>query len=93
MNLTVADAVVIVGAIMSFYSFIKVVRSPLSRIEQTERDVVDLKKELEGRKTIDRAMLNSLQAITNHMIDGNNTNKLKDSRDELQRAINEIATK
>lgn len=93
MNLTVADVVVIIGAAMSFYSFIKVVWSPLSRIEQTERDVIDLKKELENRKTVDRAMLNSLQAITNHMIDGNNTSKLKDSRDELQRAINEIATK
>lgn len=93
MSYTLADAVVVIGALMSLFSFIKVVRSPIGRIEQNERDINALKKDLSSRKEIDRAVLNSLQAITNHMIDGNNTEKLKSSRDELQRTINDIATK
>lgn len=93
MNLTLADAVVIVGALMSLFSFVKVLTSPLSRIEKTEKDVQEIKEELSQRKQIDRAMLNGLQAMINHILDNNNTDKLRDSRDELQHAITEVLTK
>ena len=93
MNYTLADVVVIMGALMSLFSFVKVITSPLSRIEKTERDVASIKADLDSRKKIDRAILNSLQAIINHMIDGNGTPELTASRKELQSTINEVATK
>ena len=93
MNLTLADATVIIAAFMSLFSFIKVLRSPIDRIDSVERDVKLIKDDLNARKQIDRAILNSLQAITNHSIDGNGIEELKASKKELQHTIVDIATK
>ena len=41
----------------------------------------------EERKSTDILLMKSLNAITNHMIDGNGIDKLKEARDELQREI------
>ena len=42
---------------------------------------------LSERKETDIVILKSLNAITNHMIDGNGIAELKKSRDELQKSI------
>ena len=62
-------------------------------MKKSKEDIEKLKKKTDKHNEIDKAMLNALQAITNHMIDGNGVDKLKASRNELQRTINDIATK
>jgi len=83
----------IASGVVGIVAFIKLINSPLDQIKKNADEIEKLKKEQTTRKEMDRAVLNSLQAITNHMIDGNGIEKLKASRDELNKAINTIATK
>ena len=65
----------------------KIVRTPFAQVADHERRITSVEKTLIERKDTDTLILKSLNAITNHMIDGNSIEKLKASRDELQRGI------
>lgn len=65
----------------------KIVRTPFAKVEDHERRITSVEKTLIERKDTDKLILTSLNAITNHMIDGNSVDKLKAARDELQRGI------
>ena len=81
------------SGIVAVWNLVKIAKTPFDTVKKNEQDIAELKKQSKKQGEIDRAILNGLQAITNHMIDGNGVDKLKTSRDELQRAINDIATK
>lgn len=81
------------SGIVAVWNLVKIAKTPFDAVKKNEQDIAELKKQSKKQGEIDRAILNGLQAITNHMIDGNGVDKLKTSRDELQRAINDIATK
>lgn len=78
---------------VTIYGLIKIAKTPFDSIKQNAEDIKELKKAVTKQSEIDKAILNGLQAITNHMIDGNGINELKSSRDELQHAISDIAVK
>ena len=80
------------GGISAIIACVKVILTPLDKIKQNSLEIAELKKSEQKRNEMDKAMLNALQAMTNHMIDGNGIDKLKASRSELQHAINDIAT-
>ena len=86
-------AVSLCSGLVTIYGLIKIVKTPFSTIRKNQEDIEELKKESKKHAEIDKAILNGLQAITNHMIDGNGINELKASRNELQHAISDIATK
>lgn len=86
-------SVTLFSGIAAIIACIKVIGAPLEKIKEHDRDIKELKENNKKRAEMDKAMLNGLQAITNHMIDGNGVEKLKQSRDELQKAISDIATK
>lgn len=81
------------SGIVAVWNLVKIAKTPFDTVKKNEQDIEELKKQSKKQGEIDKAILNGLQAITNHMIDGNGVDKLKTSRDELQRAINDIATK
>ena len=81
------------SGIVGIVALVKMLNAPLWQIKEHDRDIKEIKSDLKKRNEVDKAMLNGLTAITNHMIDGNGVDKLRQSRDELTRAINEIATK
>lgn len=81
------------SGLVTIFGLIKIIRTPFSTIKQNQDDIAELKKESKKHAEIDKAILNGLQAITNHMIDGNGVDRLRASRDELQHAISDIATK
>lgn len=83
----------ICSGIAAIIAFVKLINSPLDQIRKNADDIKELQKNEKARKDTDRAILNGLQAMTNHMIDGNGIAELKKSRDELNKAITEIATK
>lgn len=83
----------IASGIAAIIACVKIVNAPLDKIKEHDRDIKELKKQSERRSEIDKAMLNGLQSITNHMIDGNGIEALKSSRNELTKAISDIATK
>lgn len=81
------------SGIAAIIALVKLINAPLDKIKDHDRDIKELKENQKKQSEIDRAMLTGLQAITNHMIDGNGVDKLKESRTNLQNAINDIATK
>ena len=83
----------IASGIMAIVALVKFVTTPVNQIKDNSAAIKAIEEGEITRKQMDRAILNALQAITNHLIDGNGVQKLKDSRDELQRAISDIATK
>lgn len=83
----------ICSGIAAIIACIKLINAPLTQIEQNKKDIQKLKEDQSTRKDMDKAILNGLQAMTNHMIDGNGIEELKKSRTELNKAINDIANK
>ena len=81
------------SGIAAIIAIVKMANAPLWQIKEHDRDIKEIKADIKKRNEVDKAMLNGLTAITNHMIDGNGVDKLRQSRDELTKAINEIATK
>ena len=81
------------SGIVGIVALLKLLNSPLDKIKQHDEDIKRLKEQNAKQSEFEKVILNSLQAITNHMIDGNGIDKLKASRDELARSINEIAMK
>ena len=82
------------SGVVVLVGFFKLLNTPLKNIETNTKEIDNIKKENGKRKEIDRAILNSLTAITNHMIDGRNgVDQLITSRNELIKTISDIATK
>lgn len=81
------------SGVAAIIALAKLINAPLDKIKDHDKDIKGLKEAAKKRSEIDKAILNGLQAMTNHMIDGNGVDKLKESRNELQKAVNEIATK
>ena len=77
----------ICSGIAGMYAVWKIVKGPFVKLDDHERRITSVEKSLIERKDADTLILKSLNAITNHMIDGNGIEKLKASRDELQRGI------
>lgn len=77
----------ICSGLAGMYAVWKIVKGPFVKLDDHERRITSVEKTLIERKDTDTLILKSLNAITNHMIDGNGIEKLKASRDELQRGI------
>lgn len=77
----------ICSGLAGMYAVWKIVKGPFVKLDDHERRITSAEKTLIERKDTDTLILKSLNAITNHMIDGNGIEKLKASRDELQRGI------
>ena len=65
----------------------KIIKQPFSKLDDHERRINSIENALTTRRETDTLMLKSLNAITNHMIDGNGIDKLKEARDEPQKGI------
>lgn len=77
----------IVGGITAVAAFLKWAMQPIRAIENHETRIKVLEKAEEDRKATDRYTAKALNAIVNHMIDGNGIDKLKEVRDEYQDQI------
>ena len=77
----------ICSGIAGIYAVWKIVKGPFVKLDEHERRISSVEQTLIERKDTDTLILKSLNAITNHMIDGNSIDKLKTARDELQRGI------
>ena len=73
-----------IAALVAVY---KIVRAPFAQVADHERRFTSIETNLAAQKATDKLILKSLNAITNHMIDGNSVDKLKEARDELQQGI------
>lgn len=72
------------GGLAAVIAIIRTVMKPVNQIEDHERRITDLESEKDQRKKTDDLILRSLNAMMNHMIDGNNIEGMKAVRKEFQ---------
>lgn len=77
----------IVGGVTAVAAFLKWAMQPIKTIENHETRITALEKAEQDRKATDRYTTKALNAIVNHMIDGNGIEKLREVRDEYQNEI------
>lgn len=77
----------LIGGITAIAAFIKWISTPFKQIENHEQRIAVLEKAETDRKATDRYTTKALNAIVNHMIDGNGIEKLREVRDEYQNEI------
>lgn len=84
---TLGGLVAILAAVMSIAGFFTWLNKPLEQIKDHERRIKAQEDEAEKREAREKFTISALNALVNHMIDGNNTDELRRVRDEYQREI------
>lgn len=82
-----AQLVWIVGGVTALGAFLKWALTPIRKLDEHEKRITSLEKAEQARKATDRYTTKALNAIVNHMIDGNGIDKLREVRDEYQEQI------
>lgn len=86
-TISFAQLIWVIGGITAIGAFLKWAMAPIKKIDDHETRIKVLEKAEEDRKATDRYTAKALNAIVNHMIDGNGIDKLKEVRDEYQDQI------
>lgn len=86
-TISFAQVIWVIGGITAIAAFIKWVMTPIRKIDDHETRIKVLEKAEEERKATDRYTTKALNAIVNFLIDGKDTEKLKEVRDEYQENI------
>ena len=73
--------------ITALVAFITWAMKPIKKIDDHKNRIQVLEKTADERKQTDQFMMKSMNAIVNHMIDGNGVDQLKQVRDEYQNEI------
>ena len=84
---SLAQILWIIGGITAIGAFVKWVMTPIRKIDDHEQRIGVLEEAEQQRRATDRYTTKALNAIVNHMIDGNGIDKLKEVRDEYQNEI------
>ena len=86
-TISLSQLIWICGGIMGIAAFISWAMRPIKKVDDHERRITTLEKSVEESKVTDRYITRALNAIVNHMIDGNGISELKKVRDEFQDEI------
>ena len=86
-TISLAQVLWLIGGITAIGAFVKLVIKPFQRLDNHESRIKVLEDATQERKQTDLFMMKSLNAIVNHMIDGNGIDRLKEVRDEYQEQI------
>ena len=84
---SLAQILWLIGGITAIGAFIKWIIVPFKRLDDHETRIKVLESQHEERKVTDRYTTKALNAIVNHLIDGNGVDKLREVRDEYQNEI------
>ena len=84
---SLAQTVWIIGSITAVVAFLSWALKPFKKLDDHENRIQVLEKSADERKQTDQFMMKALNAIINHMIDGNGVDQLKQVRDEYQNEI------
>lgn len=86
-NISLASLFWLVGGIASIVAMFKILYKPIDQLSDHERRLKKLEDATAERRETDLLTLQTLNAIVNHMIDGNGIDSLKKVRDDLQKSI------
>lgn len=77
----------ICSGIAGLYAVYKIIKGPFVQLDDHERRINKLEDDHKERRETDQLILRSLNAMVNHLIDGNNTTEMIDVRKDLQNNI------
>ena len=83
-TLSLSQIIWISGGIMAIVGLVTWLMKPIKKLDDHERRITTLEESVEESKKTDRYITRALNAIVNHMIDGDNIEDLKKVRDEFQ---------
>lgn len=83
-SISLASVFWLVGGIAAIIALIRTLTKPFSQLDDHERRIHNLEDEKEQRQKTDDLILRSLNAMMNHMIDGNGVEEMKAVRKEFQ---------
>lgn len=86
-TISLAQLIWIAGGITAIGAVVKLLMKPIRKLDDHEQRIQTLEQTVEESKATDRYITRALNAIVNHMIDGNGIDKLKEVRDEFQNEI------
>lgn len=75
------------GGVMAIVACVGWLMKPIKKLDDHETRIKALEQQEAERKATDRYTTKALNAIVNHMIDGNGIDRLKEVRDEYQNEI------
>ena len=84
---SLAQVIWLCGGIMAIVALVKWLMTPIKKLDDHEHRITNLEQQEQERKATDRYTTKALNAIVNHMIDGNGVDKLREVRDEYQNEI------
>lgn len=84
---SLAQTVWVIGGITAIVAFFKWAMTPFKKVEDHEKRISVLEQATDERRRTDQFMMKSMNAIVNHLIDGNGVDQLKRVRDEYQNEI------
>lgn len=84
---SLAQVIWLCGGIMAIVAFVGWLMKPIKKLDDHETRIKTLEQQEQERKATDRYTTKALNAIVNHMIDGNGVDKLREVRDEYQNEI------
>ena len=84
---SLAQVIWICGGLMVVIGFVGWLMKPIKKLDDHEQRIKALEQQEQERKATDRYTTKALNAIVNHMIDGNGIDRLKEVRDEYQNEI------
>lgn len=83
-TISLASVFWLVGGLAAIIALIRTLSKPFSQLDDHERRIHNLEDEKEQRQKTDDLILRSLNAMMNHMIDGNGVEEMKAVRKEFQ---------
>lgn len=86
-TISLSQVIWICGGVLGIAAFVSWIMKPFKKIDDHESRIKVLEDSADERKHTDQFMMKSLNAIVNHMIDGNGIDQLKQVRDEYQNEI------
>ena len=86
-TISLSQVIWLCGGILGVAAFASWIMKPFKKIDDHETRIKVLEETADERKQTDQFMMKSLNAIVNHMIDGNGIDQLKQVRDEYQNEI------
>lgn len=86
-TISFGQLVTIAGGLAAIAVVIRWIVKPFKTIDDHESRISALEHVAQEQKSTDRYITKALNAIVNHMIDGNGIDKLKEVRDEFQDQI------
>lgn len=84
---SLAQVIWLCGGLMAIVACIGWLMKPINKLNDHETRIKALEQQEAERKATDRYTTKALNAIVNHMIDGNGVDKLREVRDEYQNEI------